>query len=163
MRGGLCRGRRVRAAVNGGGEGCGWGGIKPNIGSGLSFRVAIAHEGGAWCVTGQRGTRVRNASVHNEIQRLPRSEKGVGLVRARRRHAQSCFGPTTRTPGMILHTRGEHDMPRARVVPVCALRAYTMRSSGSAVPQRDQGRWCRGRQRITIEHRSDSGGGIANE
>jgi hypothetical protein len=43
------------------------------------------------------------------------------------------------TLGEILRRMGDHTMPQDRVVPACADRAYTGRSSASAVPHAGRG------------------------
>ena len=42
-----------------------------------------------------------------------------------RRHANSRCGPTTKSPEELLHRSGAHTMLHARMVPTCAVRAYS--------------------------------------
>ena len=87
---------------------------------------------------------------------------GGGRTRIRGR-----CGPTTMTPGEILRRMGDHTMPQDRVVLVCADRAYTGRTSASAVPHAGRGGERAGahasRQRPLWANHDDSGGDIAQD
>jgi hypothetical protein len=49
-------------------------------------------------------------------------------------HTKGRCGPTTRSPEELLRSSGAHTMPRARVVPVCTVRAYLDSGSRPQVP-----------------------------
>ena len=107
----------------------------------------------------------RRARAHREHRGAARGRagQGGGGSDARAPHGDGCCGPTTMTPGELLHEMGAMGMPRYRVVSAGAQRAYAERFSGSTVPNAGRARAHASRRRPLRANHDDSGRAIARE